>query len=149
MAFSYPPPIPPAQIDYSSGQSISLDVASEKWDNARFIIMDKYGSGYSGLGVITHENNEAIFRFAPADSEGRFSPPSSTGFSLGKYGTADNKPYPFLLMDKNGDELLDLVKVFRGGDGKTYAQAYLSTGGTGEFQKEFIMQQVDDTYISN
>ncbi|MCG7932225.1 MAG: hypothetical protein N0E44_19545 [Candidatus Thiodiazotropha lotti] len=146
--FSYPETQANLPVNFERSDIVNLGSTSAKWEETRAIVMDKYGSGYDGVALITRENDQAIFRFAASNKQGRFSPSVSQSVSLDSYGVGEHA-FPFLLMDKDGDGVKDLVKIFRGSDGSTLAQAYLSVLGTGTFTRETNVQRIDDTYISS
>ncbi len=145
--FTYPENQADLPIGFKQTGSVSLGTSSGKWLDTRLIVMDKRGTGFNGVAVITRENDDAILRFAPSDKDGNFSPVEGQGVSLDAFGDQDN-PFPFLLMDKNGDGLEDLVKIYKGSDGTTLAQAYLSVAQSDDFQREPRVEKLDDTYVA-
>lgn len=129
-------------------KSINIGVAPKKWNSVNLVLMDKYGDGYNGLGIISQIDSQAIFTFARANSNGQFTL-AKDRFSLGEFSPDKNPDhaYTFLSIDKNGDGLKDLLKIFKGGDGKTYAQAYLSVMHQAGFQLDPAKQFIAEKYV--
>ena len=140
----------PNNPEFSPVNTISIPVTYGDWDGVKVVIMDKYGDGYKGIGIISNTNNKAIFSFARGDKDGKLTI-AEDAMDLGRYSPTDKSTdsYTFMSFDKNGDGLNDLIKIFKGSDGQAYVQSYLSSAGKPNFEVDPIVQSLDTQYIDS
>lgn len=135
---------------FTKMNTIQLGSGTSDKASTKIMIMDKYGDGYNGIGLITSINNKAIFTFARGDKDGNLSI-ATDKMDLGDY-SPNNKnedSYDFLSFDKNGNGFNDLIKIYKGVDGKAYAQAYLTQPGKENFIEESKSQLLSQNYIDS
>ena len=138
----------PTTAEFNLVNTVTMEGTPVDWDGVKIVIMDKYGDGYKGVGVIRNEGNSAIFSFSRGDENGKLTV-ASDRMDLGKYSPTDKSSdsYSFLSFDKNGDGINDLIKIYKGVDGRAYAQSYLSIAGKPNFTVDPIIQSLASTYI--
>lgn len=136
--------------DFREVNSVSLGFPGVTFSSAKTLVMDKYGDGYNGIGVIGKVSGNAEFRFARGDKNGNLTV-ATDAMDLGEYSssTDDKDAYTFLSFDKNGDGLGDLVKIYKGGDGLAYAQTYLSAAGVPNFTRVGVVVQLGQDYVTS
>ncbi len=126
----------PNSISFEQSSSVSLGTFQE--DGVKFVLMDKYGDGYTSLGVVSHSNGSAKFQFFQNDGKGLLKQ-TQDSMLLGEWGydSSDlSKSYDYHVLDKNGDGLNDFVKIQKGSAGQTLAYSYLSGFNQTNFRKE-------------
>lgn len=139
--------IQPAEPSFKAQNSITMPANGNDWDGVKVVIMDKYGDGYNGVGIISNENNNAIFTFARGDKNGVLTL-AEDSMDLGRFSPTDKNEdaFTFMAFDKNGDGLNDLIKIFKGNDGQAYAQTYLSSAGKPNFGVDPVVQDLHNDY---
>lgn len=140
----------PGSPGFTLVNTVQLGSAPLDWNGWKTIIIDKYGDGYPGVGIISRESDHAMFRFARSDENGKLSV-AHDSIDLGEYSPTDKSEdaYTFLSFDKNGDGISDLIKIYKGGDGLTYARTYLSVAGKPNFSTEEYIQELGSPYIDS
>ncbi len=127
-------------------QSSSAVLGNFPKNGVKFVLMDKYGTGYSGLGVIFESSGSAQFKFFKNDGSGRLIS-TQDNMILGDWGydTSDlSKSYDFRVFDKNGDGINDLAKIQKGSSGQTFAYSYISG-----FNQVNFKEETNPTLINN
>ncbi|GAW87659.1 conserved hypothetical protein [Bathymodiolus platifrons methanotrophic gill symbiont] len=139
----------PDTPSFNKVNTVTIPATVTDWDSIKLVIMDKYGDGYKGVGVISNENNRAIFKFARGDKDGKLTLAEDEA-DLGEFTPTDKNSdsYTFLAVDKNGDGLNDLVKIFKGTDGDAYVETYLSISGKPDFEKDPVVQPFNSPYVT-
>ncbi|WP_221897424.1 FG-GAP repeat domain-containing protein [Bathymodiolus japonicus methanotrophic gill symbiont] len=104
--------------------------------------------GYNGVGIISNENNNAMFSFASGDKDGKLTL-AEDRMELGRFSPTDKSEdaFTFMAFDKNGDGLNDLVKIIKGDDGIAYAKTFLSSAGKPNFDADPIVQNLGNKYV--
>ncbi|GFO72878.1 hypothetical protein BJAS_P3414 [Bathymodiolus japonicus methanotrophic gill symbiont] len=140
----------PGSVGFNLINSVQLGSSPKDWNGWKTIIIDKYGDGYPGVGIISRENDQAVFRFARSDENGKLSV-ARDQVELGEYSPTDKSEdaYTFMSFDKNGDGISDIIKIYKGNDGLTYARTYLSVAGEPNFDEEEYIQQLDSRYVDS
>lgn len=138
----------PSTPDFVSNGTVTMPPNGTEWDGIKVVIMDKYGDGYNGVGIISNESNKAVFSFARGDADGKLTL-AEDRMELGRYSPTDKSEdaYTFMAFDKNGDGLNDLIKIFKGNDGNAYAKTFLSSAGKPNFDADPVIQPLGNAYV--
>ncbi len=140
----------PGTPGFNAVNTINFPITVTDWDSVKVVIMDKYGDGYNGIGVISNENNHAVFSFARGDKDGKLTI-ADDRMDLGEFTptTKNEDSYTYLSFDKNGDGLNDLIKIFKGSNEQTYAKTFLSQSGSPNFIEDKVIQPFYTPYIDS
>lgn len=144
LTFNYPS-WSPKTPHFNQGKSVPVEGPNDG-KNLQFVQFDKYGVGHPGVGVIyPNDAGKAVFRYVEGQSDGSLKTMSDM-VVMGDWMYDSSKPqsiYHYVLLDKNGDGIQDVVKMEGRHDG-TYAVTYLSRPQKPGFDREKI-----DTRISH
>ncbi|WP_419636451.1 RHS repeat domain-containing protein [Thiolapillus sp.] len=146
LTFDYPQ-WSPKQPEFRAGRSVDVEGPNNGKD-LQFLQFDKYGVGHPGVGVIyPNDAGQAVFRYVQAQADGSLKTMSDMVL-MGDWmydTTKSGSVYHYVLLDKNGDGIQDVIKLEGRHDG-TYAVSYLSRPQKSGFDREKIDTRISRSY---